>query len=70
MLPNEARERLGLPQTPEGNSPFVMSPRQAADTRADVAGNRQRDTERQNNNSDSVATTTGRNAQGEGRRAQ
>lgn len=70
MLPNEARERLGLPQTPEGNTPFVMSPRQAADTRADVAGNRQRDTERQNNNSDSVATTTGRNAQGEGRRAQ
>ena len=70
MLPNEAREKLGLPQTPNGNAPFVMSPRQAADARADLAGNRERDTERQNNNSDSEATTTGRNPQGEGRRAE
>jgi PBSX family phage portal protein len=70
MLPNEAREQLGLSNIPGGNEPFEMSSRQAADTRADVAGNRQRDTERQNNNSDSVATTTGRNPAGEGRRAQ
>jgi PBSX family phage portal protein len=70
MLPNEAREQLGLPSIPSGSEVFVMSSRQAADTRADVAGNRQRDTERQNNNSDSVATTTGRNPGGEGRRAQ
>jgi PBSX family phage portal protein len=70
MLPNEARDKLNLPQIPSGEDPFVLSTRQAADMRADVAGNRQRDTERQNNNSDSVATTTGRNPQGEGRRAQ
>jgi len=70
MLPNEAREQLGLPSIPSGSEVFVMSSRQAADARADVAGNRQRDTERQNNNSDSVATTTGRNPGGEGRRAQ
>jgi len=70
MLPNEAREQLGLAQIPGGQEPFVMSPRQAADVRADVAGNRQRDTERSNNASDSPNTTEGRNPQGEGRRAQ
>jgi PBSX family phage portal protein len=70
MLPNEAREKLNLPQVPGGDEPFILSPRQAADQRADLAGNRERDTERENNNSDSVATTTGRNPQGEGRRAQ
>jgi len=70
MMPNEAREQLGLPSVPGGNDPFVMSPRQAADTRADVAGNRERDTERENNNSDSPNTTEGRNPAGEGRRAQ
>jgi PBSX family phage portal protein len=70
LMPNEVREELGFPQVPNGNDPFIMSPRQMADTRADLAGNRQRDVERENNNSDSVATTTGRNAQGEGRRAQ
>jgi PBSX family phage portal protein len=70
MVPNEARERLGLPHRPEGDQPFEMSPRQGADARADLAGNRQRDSERTNNNSDSVATTTGRNPKGEGRRAQ
>jgi hypothetical protein len=59
---------LGLPQTAEGQTPFVMSPRQAADTRADVAGNRQRDAERSSNASDSTNTTEGRNPAGEGRR--
>ena len=66
MVPNEAREALGLPQRPDGDSPFVMSPRQATDARANLAGNRQRDTERTNNASDSPATISGRNAQGEG----
>jgi len=65
MTPNEARERLDLPQRPDGDSPFVMSPRQAADARAN--GNRQRDAERTNNNSDSPSTISGRNPQGEGR---
>lgn len=67
MVPNEAREVLGLPQRPDGDSPFVMSPRQATDARANTAQNRARDTERSNNQSDSPATISGRNAQGEGR---
>ena len=67
MMPNEAREKLGLPQHPEGDTPFVMSPRQATDARANLAGNKQRDAERTNNNSDSTSTISGRNPQGEGR---
>lgn len=67
MVPNEAREILGLPQRPDGDDPFEMSSRQAADTRANSAQNRARDTERSNNQSDSPATISGRNAQGEGR---
>jgi PBSX family phage portal protein len=67
MVPNEAREILGLPQRPDGDEPFEMSSRQAADTRANTAQNRARDTERSNNQSDSSATISGRNAQGEGR---
>lgn len=66
MVPNEAREVLGLPQRPDGDEPFEMTSRQAADTRANTAGNRQRDAERTNNNSDSTSTISGRNAQGEG----
>jgi len=67
MTPNEARQELGLPQRQDGDDPFVMSPRQLTDTRANLAGNRQRDAERANEQSDSTATTDGRNAQGEGR---
>jgi hypothetical protein len=70
MVPNEAREKLGLPHRPDGDSPFEMSSRQSADARADLAGNRQRDVERTNNSSDNSATISGRNAQGEGRSAQ
>jgi hypothetical protein len=67
MVPNEAREVLGLPQRSDGDEPFEMSPRQATDARANAAGNRQRDAERANNQSDGQATVSGRNAQGEGR---
>ena len=70
MTPNEARERLDLPQREDGDAPFVMSPRQATDARANTAGNRERDAERTNNNSDSPTTLSGRNAQGEGRSSQ
>lgn len=66
MVPNEAREILGLPQRPDGDSPFEMTSRQAADARANTARNRERDTERSNNQSDSTATVSGRNPQGEG----
>ena len=70
ITPNEAREMLNMSQRPDGDDPFIMSPRQATDARADLAGNRQRDTERTNNNSDSPSTISGRNPQGEGRSAQ
>lgn len=66
MVPNEAREVLGLPQRPDGDEPFEMSSRQATDARANLADNRQRDAERSNNQSDGPATTSGRNPQGEG----
>ena len=65
MVPNEARQALGLPQRSDGDSPFIMGARQAADARAN--GNRQRDAERTNTQSDGTATLDGRNAQGEGR---
>ena len=67
MMPNEAREKLGLPQIKDGDIPFEMSPRQETDARANLAGNRERDSQRANNNSDSPSTIAGRNAQGEGR---
>jgi len=72
ITPDEAREMLDLPPRPDGdgNSPFIMSPRQATDARANLAGNRQRDAERANNVSDSPATIDGRNPQGEGRASQ
>lgn len=70
ITPNEAREQLGMPHRPDGDDPFEMTPRQATDAKANLAGNRQRDSERTNEASDNVATTTGRNPQGEGRRVQ
>lgn len=70
ITPNEAREMIDLPQRQDGDEPFQMSPRQATDTRANLAGNRSRDSERRNNSSDSTATVAGRNPQGEGRSSQ
>jgi len=70
MTPNEARQKLGLPQREDGDEPFQMTPRQATDMRANTAQNRQRDAERTNNNSDSTSTISGRNAQGEGQSSQ
>ena len=70
ITPNEAREQLGMPHRPDGDEPFIMSPRQATDARANLSGNRERDSERTNEASDSTATTSGRNPQGEGRRVQ
>jgi PBSX family phage portal protein len=67
MVPNEARELLDLPQRKDGDVPMELSPRQAADAAANTRQNRQRDAERTNNSSDSPATLSGRNAQGEGR---
>lgn len=70
MLPDEARDILGLPQRPDGdgNSPLELGAKAAADARAN--GNRSRDSERISNNSDSTSTTSGRNPKGEGRSSQ
>lgn len=65
ITPDEAREMLGMPPRPdgEGNKPMQLKPQDAANTTAD----RQRDSERANNNSDSTSTVAGRNPKGEGR---
>jgi PBSX family phage portal protein len=70
MVPNEAREVLGLPQRPDGDDPFEMTSRQATDARANSAETRTRDSERTANQSDGEATVSGRNAQGEGARTE
>lgn len=67
MVPNEAREVLGLPQRPDGDEPLDLSPRQSADAKANTKQTRNRDSERSANSSDNSATISGRNAQGEGR---
>jgi PBSX family phage portal protein len=67
MIPNEAREVLGLAQLPHGDKPLELNPRQAADAQGNMAGNKTRDAERANNSSDSTATVAGRNPKGEGR---
>ena len=66
MLPNEARQQLGLPQVPYGDEPFQLKPQDVANETA----NRQRDSERSNNQSDGAATVSGRNPKGEGRSSQ
>ena len=66
MVPNEAREVLGLPQRDGGNEPFQPKPQDTANDNADRA----RDGERLNNQSDGSATVSGRNPKGEGRASQ
>lgn len=63
MVPNEARQILGLPQRPDGDEPFQMKPQDIANE----TSSRQRDSERTNNQSDGEATVSGRNPKGEGR---
>jgi PBSX family phage portal protein len=70
MIPNEARTVLGLPHLPHGEQPLELNPRQAADAKGNMAGNKTRDGERANNSSDSTATVAGRNPKGEGRSSQ
>ena len=70
MLPNEAREIIGLPQVPHGDEPLQLTARTAADARANSAKNRTRDTQRENTASDSPTTISGRNPKGTGRASQ
>jgi hypothetical protein len=67
MVPNEARNVLGLPQIEGGDEPLELNPRQAADAESNARQTRARDSERSNNSSDNAATIAGRNPQGEGR---
>ncbi len=68
LLPDEAREAIGKPSRPDGkgNEPLQTKPQDAANDNAD----RQRDSERMNNQSDGSATVSGRNPKGEGRSSQ
>jgi PBSX family phage portal protein len=70
MVPNEAREVLGLPQIQGGDEPVEQTSRQAADANANSQQNRERDAERTNNQSDGQATVDGRNPKGEGSKEQ
>ena len=67
IVPNEAREQLGMPTIEGGDVPVELTARQAADATANTQQNRSRDAERTNNQSDGAATISGRNPKGEGR---
>jgi PBSX family phage portal protein len=66
MVPNEAREAINLPQREGGDKPVELTARQAADEKGNMAGNKTRDGERLNNQSDGPAAVSGRNPKGEG----
>ena len=67
LVPNEVREKLGYPVRPGGSDPVLLGAQARAEQVSQATGNRNRDQERTNNASDSPSTTSGRNAQGEGR---
>jgi PBSX family phage portal protein len=68
MVPDEAREILGMPARPDGDGgkPLEVKPPEAPNS----TGNDARDAQRANNASDSPATIAGRNPKGEGRASQ
>lgn len=66
LVPNEAREIIGYPQRDGADKPLELNPRQAADAKGNMAGNKERDSERANNQSDGAAAISGRNPKGEG----
>jgi capsid portal protein len=70
IVPNEAREQLGMPQIEGGDKVVELTARAAADATANTNQNRSRDRDRTNTQGDGEATVTGRNAQGEGRASQ
>ena len=66
MVPNEVRDAIGYPQRDGGDKPLELNPRQAADAKGNMDGNKTRDAERSNNQSDGPAAISGRNPKGEG----
>lgn len=69
-VPNEVRERQGMPSRIGGEQPVKLSAQQAADQRGEANANRQRDQQRTANATDGPNTDTGRNPKGEGRAQQ
>ena len=67
VVPNEVRQRMGLPVREGASEPIVLGPQQRAEIAAQTRGTRERDRQRTDNASDSETTTTGRNPGGEGR---
>jgi hypothetical protein len=67
MAPNEARDALNLPQRQDSDKMITPTARQATDANANNQQNRSRDAQRQQNQADNNATTSGRNPKGEGR---
>ena len=65
IVPNEVRQRKGLPGLEDGDKPFVLKPQDAAEKTAQVGSTRTRDQQRNAGATDSIGEA--RNAQGEGR---
>ena len=66
LTPNEIREKIGYPQREGGDKVVELTARQAADEKGNMPGNKSRDAERTNAQSDGPAATSGRNPKGEG----
>jgi capsid portal protein len=69
VVPNEVRQRLGMPMRDGGQDPVQLTSGQRAENTRQIMGD-QRATQRENNASDSTATSTGRNPGGEGASSQ
>lgn len=70
LVPNEIREEIGYPQRDGGDEPLELSARQAADEKGNMSGNKERDSQRANNQSDGPAAVSGRNPKGEGAKSE
>lgn len=69
VVPNEVRNRLGLPMRDGGSDPVQLTSAQRAENTRQVVGD-SRSEQRTNNATDSASTPVGRNAGGEGRSSQ
>lgn len=69
IVPNEVRQRLGMPMMDGGQETVQLTSAQRAENTRQIVGD-QRSNNRENNATDSTTTATGRNAGGEGRAAQ
>jgi PBSX family phage portal protein len=69
VVPNEIRQRLGLPMREGGSQAVQLTSGQRAENTRQIMGD-QRAANRQNNATDSTGTDSGRNPGGEGRSAQ